>query len=99
VIIIIDVITSAAIGFGVGAVTSITGIIKNKPNVDWRGVEWKKAVPTMVFTGCVGAYLGYSGMPISEVSIDATMASLASVGAVEWGTNIIKGVLKWLNFI
>ena len=92
-------------GFGVGLAygfgTSITGIIKNKPATDskgkstWKGIEWRKALPTLCITTLAGGLVGAYGMELTDANMATIITGLTSVGVNEWVSNVLKGIYKW----
>lgn len=93
----IEVITGALIGFGIGAITAVTGLIKNNQNIGWRDIDYKKALPTIIITGCVAAYMSTQGMALTDQTILATTSGFASVGITTYAENVIKGAIRYLE--
>lgn len=82
----------AGMGLVFGLGTSLTGIFKNKTSADWNGIEWKKALPTIILTTAAGAVVGAQGIPITGTAIDSVLTTFSAVGITEWLGNIIKGL-------
>jgi len=85
-----QVLISIGAGALFGFATAVTGIAKNKPNGE--RIDLKKAIPTVVVTAIAGGVVGANGLPITEASLTTITAGLATVGATEWITNIVKGI-------
>lgn len=92
-----EILIGLATGFSFGVATTVTGLLKNKTKPEWEGIDYWKAAPTIIISGLAGAYMGASGLALSEPILTATVTGLTAVGVNEWISNGIKAIKNWLS--
>lgn len=82
----------AGIGALFGLASGIGGYFKNSPDGDKFDIY--RLAPTAVISMIAGAYLGFTGQPLSETAWQASLAGLASVGFTELVSNWFKALKR-----